>query len=1256
MVAVLGLGLSGLTGLTSGQAGATVAPDSDSAWSAFSGRLPESRGGAQRRVNPSEFAAYTLDAPVLERALDRAPDEDAGRAGTVISVPAPTGELIDFRLVDSPVMEPGLAAAHPEISTYAGTAVGSGASIRLDITPMGFHAAVRGAGASWFVDPAFNGDDSVYLSYLGTDLPTPEKSLIEPKVAEKELSALAAPRAGEPAQGDSVLRRTFRLALVTDPSYARYFGTENVLAEKVTLMNRVNQIYNDDLAIRMLLIDETDKLNIDTDAKAFGPDGGCGSAGCFTLNQFASGCTGGLLNRNRIALGQLVGASAYDIGHIALGINGGGVAGLGVVGGDGKARGCTGLPQPEGDFMAIDYVAHEMGHQFGGNHTFNGNQVNCGGNKAAPSVEPGSGSSVMAYAGICRQDDLQPHTDPYFSQWSQSEMTANLVATKALVDEVQTVSLTGFATDGDSFTLSYAGATTTEITRGTTYTAAGIKAALEAILPVGGVVNVSAFGSNTGAPNDTGFQLRFNGITNALAGQDLPSVTITPIQGTAVGFVGETARGGPNTNAGLVIDSPGNHTPVVSTTPQVTIPLRTPFALTGQASDAEGGQMVYLWEQNDRGGAGTGTSLVSQTKPNGPLFRVFGTYADVTPAGALLLDSPGENKADGNPTRTFPDIEQILINNTNAETGLCPEAPASPASGASNVPVPTRDCFSEWLPTIDYVGSSAAGNDVPLAMNFRFTARDLDPMAGGYSFANTKVLIDNTAGPFLVSSKNVAAAAVAGRTEVVSWAVAGTNKPELAENVKISLSTDGGRTFPVVLAGSTPNDGSQAVTWPNIGTETARIKIEAVGNVFFDVNNADFQIVPKLLVTGPGAASYAVQYSDVPAGISIAVESGAADGGDLSATATGLPAGLSVVAGGVSADGIAPGTATFSVVGAVSDAPGTYPVSVTISDGTSESVVKEFTIVVSPEDAGVTYTGPAAATIPSDGSPVTVTAQVTPSDDGTAGDPTAATVKFVDATAGTLCGAAPVAPSGTATCTFAASAGDYAIDLTVGGRYTGSSTSPGALEVTVAAATAPETTIVSGPKDGAIVVSRDTSFAVASTGTDPTFACTLDGADVDCADGTAAFTALLPGTHEFAATSTAGGVTDGSAVTSSFTIPVDDVSLAKVSGGWQRIKVNVAYNGTLTKARQKGATLRYDVSDMTSLSLVAPTRATGGAVRVYLDGVLLRRRALTSDTLQTERVLSVASFSGPTSGRLTIVSANKKPVRIDGLAVVSATD
>ena len=225
------------------------------------------------------------------------------------------------------------------------------------------------------------------------------------------------------------------------PTY--FGGSANVTPAKVTLINRVTQLYEEDISIRLVLIANNDLLNLDTWAQAIGPNGPCGAAGCFTQSQ-VTGCSS--TSRARYVIGQIIGASNYDIGHLALGQPGGGVANLGVVGRSNKAGGCTGIPTPVGDFYAVDYVAHEMGHQFSGNHPFNGNQLNCsGGNRsAANSVEPGSGSSVMAYAGICLTDDLQAHSDPYFSQRSQQEISTYTSSSQAAINEVQTASLRHF--------------------------------------------------------------------------------------------------------------------------------------------------------------------------------------------------------------------------------------------------------------------------------------------------------------------------------------------------------------------------------------------------------------------------------------------------------------------------------------------------------------------------------------------------------------------------------------------------------------------------------------------------------------------------------------------------------------------------------------------------------------------------------------------------------------------------------------------
>src|SRR6185437_13023262 len=131
------------------------------------------------------------------------------------------------------------------------------------------------------------------------------------------------------------------------------------------------------------------------------------------------------------------------------------------------------------------YVAHEMGHQFAGNHTFNGTQLNCaGGNRSATtSVEPGSGSSTMAYAGICQQDNLQPHSDPYWSQRSYDEITAYTSSDAGPINEVQTASFRDF--DGtDAFTITFDGRTSAPITRGTNYTLANLQREIQGVSEV----------------------------------------------------------------------------------------------------------------------------------------------------------------------------------------------------------------------------------------------------------------------------------------------------------------------------------------------------------------------------------------------------------------------------------------------------------------------------------------------------------------------------------------------------------------------------------------------------------------------------------------------------------------------------------------------------------------------------------------------------------------------------------------------------
>jgi len=874
--------------------------------------------GEKAAVAATRFRAVTLDKLSLAGVLQAAPAERstaARQSPLVIVLPDPAGGFQRFAVVDSPVMEPGLAARHPEIKTYAGRGIDDPtASLRMSVTPLGMQASVRAASGAWYVEPYYHRDESLYASYRRADVPQRRTSFAEGLLTQAQVSlSRGRYRAGDAVQvqgmgfvpnatvtitvrqgGQAVARQTlhatagedgtlsasfkadpyratgsyevtlsdgrststsayqvvadgatldasvgsqlriYRLALLTDPAYATYFGgSANVTAAKVALVNRVTQVYEDETSIRLVLIANNDVLNLNTAAQFSNPNGPCGGTACFPTASVS--CSSATLTRNRIVVGLLAGASNFDIGHIAVGAGGGGIASLGVVGANNKAQGCTGLPTPVGDLFAVDFVAHEMGHQFAGNHTFNGTVGNCsGGNRsAANSVEPGSGSSIMAYAGICGTDDLQPHSDAYWSQRSFDEIVTYTSAAATSVNEVQYGALAGFAANGQQFQLRYNGNDSAPIVRGSSYTIAGIKAAVEAIAgwPAGGTVAASTVG-------DTAFTLTFGGTLTFVNVSELQLVNCT---GGCTGFVGEIAVGGLSTRGGSTVTATGNSAPTVTLpAASYTIPLRTPFALTGSGSDADGDVLTYLWEQTDRG-ATTGTSLISNTKANGPLFRQFGLRAVVSAADTLLYNSPGENAVNTNPTRVFPDLAQVLANNTNAETGTCPLAGGSPTGTET-------DCFSEYLPTVGYSGF--AGVNAEPSLNFKLTVRD---GRGGVNSSTTKLLLAPTAGPFLVTAPNTAAQLEGGMPTTVTWSVAGTNAaPVSTANVRIMLSIDGGLSYPYTLAAQTPNDGSETVTLPIVATAAARVKVEAIGNVFFDVSNASFPMVLLADLNGDG--------------------------------------------------------------------------------------------------------------------------------------------------------------------------------------------------------------------------------------------------------------------------------------------------------------------------------------------------------------------------------------------------------------------
>ena len=309
------------------------------AWTHVAGKRAASRSGTPPAVRPDRFQALSLERGSLESVLDDAPR--SSRSPLTISLPAPDGSFERFAVNESSVMEPGLAREHPDFATYEGTGIDEpGATVHLDLTSLGFHASVRGPGGAWYIDPRFQRDQSVYASYYGRDVTRSTLgTFVEPDMGATlhcPGSSLGEPRRRRRAAEDlSAGTRERSLVLLV-------FGG-NVAAAKVTLVNRINQVYEEDLAVHLVLIAGNDSLNLDTAAKMTGANGPCGTAACYTPAEAAS--CGDAFARTRIVTGQIVGAGSFDIGHLAMGSGVGGIAGLGVVGATARRRGCTGIPR-----------------------------------------------------------------------------------------------------------------------------------------------------------------------------------------------------------------------------------------------------------------------------------------------------------------------------------------------------------------------------------------------------------------------------------------------------------------------------------------------------------------------------------------------------------------------------------------------------------------------------------------------------------------------------------------------------------------------------------------------------------------------------------------------------------------------------------------------------------------------------------------------------------------------------------------------
>jgi hypothetical protein len=574
-----------------------------------------------------------------------------------ILLPSLGGQLLPFTIVHDSIMAEPLQRKFPSIRSFMVKQVGNRNSTgRFDIGPNGIHGM-------YVVN-----DERVYLDTIDNGILKLYKKTVDQKNWQDEvlipdathlLEKTSKERGSLIENGGNVDFITYRLAVTTSDEYTSFFGGKvEAMNGIVTTINRVNEIFKTDLAVRLELVSNNDLLIFDSN------------------DPYDNGNADNTLDIVQTQIDTLIGTDNYDVGHL-MATSGAGLAGLGVVcSQNAKAWGLTGISTPSGDAYDVDYVAHEIGHQFGANHTYNGSSGACNTGESSAAYEPGSGVTIMGYAGICGDDNLAQNSIAMFHSHSIDEMNTYVT---------------------------------------------------------------SRSGSNCGTPSNIG--------NNA-----------------------------PIANAGL----------------DYTIPINTPFALTGSATDENSANILsYAWEQMDLGATTSGASQLIDNG-EGPLFRPY-----LPNSGAV---------------RYFPRLDDVLSNTTTK---------------------------GEAYPTTNRT------------MNFRLVVRDGE---GGVNYDTMTLTSTTSAGPFVITAPTSSTQLNNSNSVNVMWDVANTDQaPVSCSNVDIMQSTTN-MQFEQVLLSNTPNDGSQTVNLAGSPDGKARIMVKCRSGVFYAVSQ-EFQLGNIISITGQQALS-----------------------------------------------------------------------------------------------------------------------------------------------------------------------------------------------------------------------------------------------------------------------------------------------------------------------------------------------------------------------------------------------------------------
>jgi hypothetical protein len=369
-----------------------------------------------RQQMPSVYQIYNLEESTFRNKLRSV----KSTKNKIIEIPTIKG-IKAFYIEESSNFSKVLALKYADIKTYSGKQVDNNAvEMKLSKGLDGYHFAIYEVGKPTFYVDSYTNNNKKFIAY--------SKSKLQKKAADFTCEVLdlgivnPAVFPENKITNDGFLR-TYRLALATTGEYSQFqlsrlnissaatisVKKEAVLSAVNTTITRINGVFEKDIGVKFQLVDNNDDI-IFLDSQS---------------DNLSNNNANTLINETQTKIDDIIGDTNYDIGH-AFSTGAGGLAGLGVACiTDQKGKGVTGIGAPFGDEFDIDFVAHEFGHQFGANHTFNGTAGNCSGSNRNnnTAVEPGSGTTIMGYAGICAEQNVLDDSHDNFHSISIAEMT-----------------------------------------------------------------------------------------------------------------------------------------------------------------------------------------------------------------------------------------------------------------------------------------------------------------------------------------------------------------------------------------------------------------------------------------------------------------------------------------------------------------------------------------------------------------------------------------------------------------------------------------------------------------------------------------------------------------------------------------------------------------------------------------------------------------------------------------------------------------